>query len=262
MKLNLFFLIMVLFALSASVQAQITIGSVNTPEKAALLDLKTQTPNANNVTSDKGGLLLSRVALEDLSTLEPFIENATADEKLSHTGLIVYNVKVDETANLVQGLYYWTGEEWMKMLSEFPSNSVSSRNLVANALTNAGDVNFTGGTVLNFGSIVAPEDGSYAFCFRLYGTIAGFSGYNQRGMYYFKAYAGGRLEDSAEINIYSTVTSGTNTCTYSITMAVNARRGESIVFRLNHNTNFAWTLIGWPQGDLRSARTSMVWWKL
>ena len=267
MKLNLFFLIMVLGVLSVSVQGQVTIGSVETPEKAALLDLKTQSPDADNATTNKGGLLLPRVKLVNPLTLEPFIVNATADEKHSHTGLTVYNVTHDETAGLESGHYYWNGLMWVKMVTSLPAGgTVNMRNLLTTT-TSAGVAGPSGdgGANLDFGNITVAEDGAYAFSFRLYAIINGATAVNQRGVYYLRVLVNGVLADAAEINLYSMAASGGTACTASVTLGVNASAGDVITFRFAYNTNYprSMTLMAAPVGDpLGANRTSMIWWKL
>ena len=254
-----------------AVMAQVTIGSLEDPEKAALLDLKSHVPDANNVTSEEGGLLLPRVALENLTTLAPFINNATNDEKLSHTGLTVYNVKNDNTADLIPGFYYWNGEEWLKTLSEIPSNTVNMRNLVADAISVTGTASDANGAVLNFGTVTFPEDGAYAFSFRLYGNVrnANLTGnlpLDELCCYYLKAYIGTTLVDAAELNLYTIIAAAINVHTYSVILAVdNALKGQTVTFRLCHHTSFprSWTLIAAAAGTpMQSHRTSMVWWKI
>lgn len=102
-------------------QAQVTIGSDQLPAQAALLDIKSQSPDANNVTSTTGGLLLPRVMLLDKNTLEPFISrtdaawtNATQKAELvkKHIGLQVYNLSV--TDGFTRGMYIWDGDTWQK----------------------------------------------------------------------------------------------------------------------------------------------------
>jgi len=99
--------------------AQVTIGSGEAPSRAALLEIKDQKPDAQNVTSTKGGLALPRVSLVNSATLEPFIAtndpdwtNATtqAELKTTHTGLMVYNLNA--TSPFTKGIYVWTGEKW------------------------------------------------------------------------------------------------------------------------------------------------------
>ncbi|NDV95663.1 hypothetical protein D0T84_12170 [Dysgonomonas sp. 521] len=112
---------------AAKLQAQVTIGSGNTPVKAALLEIKTQSPDADNVTSTTGGLGLSRVQLENKYTLEPFIKPGDAEwaagttqneTKKNHTGLMVYNLtsnlttETEPAKRFRQGLYLWNGTQW------------------------------------------------------------------------------------------------------------------------------------------------------
>jgi hypothetical protein len=96
--------------------SQVTIGSLLKPAKGALLDLKTQLPDAGNVTSTSGGLLLPRVELNKTSDFS-LIPNITSAQKKDYTGLLVYNLKIDEKLSLEKGVYQWSGEEW-KMLSK------------------------------------------------------------------------------------------------------------------------------------------------
>ncbi len=111
---------------ASHLQAQVTIGSGIEPTKAALLELKTQqtagaVPSViddANITSTTGGLLLPRVKLVDVNTMEPFIADDNADwvantnsikEKLA--GLMVYNLTNDGT--FYPGVYTWNGLTWM-----------------------------------------------------------------------------------------------------------------------------------------------------
>ena len=90
--------------------AQVTIGSTQPPQKAAILDLRTKDAiDEDNVSANKG-LLLSRVHLNDINSLEPFIISATENEKKQHIGLKVYNV--NDTSPLSEGVYVWNGASW------------------------------------------------------------------------------------------------------------------------------------------------------
>ena len=100
-------------------QAQVTIGTEKPSEQAALLDLKSQEPTSDNMTSTTGGLLLPRVELVDVQTLEPFVPttdaawiDATSKETLSkeHAGLEVYNLTDNTTFK--PGSYVWNGKQW------------------------------------------------------------------------------------------------------------------------------------------------------
>lgn len=104
--------------------AQVTIGSDQVPAKAALLDLKSQPADANNVTSKTGGLGLPRVQLKSKSTLEPFIPydanfQSNVDKiKDLHIGLTVYNltnnlsIETDLDKRFREGIYVWNGSQW------------------------------------------------------------------------------------------------------------------------------------------------------
>lgn len=107
----------------ATLQAQVSVGSVVEPESGMLLQIKNKevtNPSTDNVTVDAngGGLLLSRVQLVNRETLEPFIKLADAEwntsnreqTKIKHAGLMVYNIA--ESANFKQGIYVWDGETW------------------------------------------------------------------------------------------------------------------------------------------------------
>jgi hypothetical protein len=124
----------------------VTIGSLNEPVKAALLDLKTKNPGADNVTveSDKGGgLVFPRVKLKDVNTLEPFIPTNSPEwtteidnTKKVHTGMMVYNL---ETGNgFSPGIYVWNGSKWIR-------NAIDANN----GLTKTGNNIKLGGTLNN-----------------------------------------------------------------------------------------------------------------
>lgn len=111
---------------SASVCAQVTIGSGNPPAKGALLDLKDKKPENNNITSETGGLLLPRVGLENKTTLQPFIANdqdfINNSERVKdiHTGLVVYNLTNDFDKDLCPGIYNWDGNLWERLSKPCP----------------------------------------------------------------------------------------------------------------------------------------------
>jgi len=98
-----------------STQAQVTIGMGEAPAKTALLQLKSQPADANNVTSKVGGFLPPRVELVKLNTLQPFMQPTDEgydDEKKSSVGLFVYNVTTSAADSIYPGLYYWDGKQW------------------------------------------------------------------------------------------------------------------------------------------------------
>jgi hypothetical protein len=125
----------VLIITSLNVKAQVTIGSLNEPQKGILLELKTvevtnptslTDPDNETVDATGGGLGLPRVRLIDRNTLDPFIDSNNGQEwndnaKLTHAGMVVYNIHVSDStekrANKIfsLGLYVWNGSEWSKI---------------------------------------------------------------------------------------------------------------------------------------------------
>lgn len=127
------YLLTVLWAIiGVNTYAQVTIGMGEAPSKTALLQLKTQEADLDNVTSKKGGLLLPRVKLVSLTTLQPFIEptdtNYTAEKRAS-TGLLVYNIYESPTGDIKPGVYSWNGTKW----EESSSDGSSAPSTPANA---------------------------------------------------------------------------------------------------------------------------------
>lgn len=114
-KFLLFIVVIVMFSIN-NVRAQVTVGMNEEPEKAALLDLKTQDGgDTGEATTDKGGILLPRVALAGLEDLSVFtdINSGDADydiQKLRHRGLTVYNLTDDDDFD--PGVYIWDGKQW------------------------------------------------------------------------------------------------------------------------------------------------------
>jgi hypothetical protein len=134
---------LILFISAPILKSQVTIGSSIDPVKGALLDLKTQNPDNDNVTveADKsGGLVLSRVKLVDKNTLQPFIDTSSPDwtdnAKKLHTGMMVYNLATNN--GFSQGIYVWNGTQWEPSKTDFSIN-------VSNGLTKSGDDILLGG---------------------------------------------------------------------------------------------------------------------
>lgn len=138
-------LISFLFILSGNLKiaAQVTIGNSESPIEGALLQVK-ETPEIDDAKPNSTkGLAFPRVALTYKSDLRPmFSSGATPDQKLTHTGLVVYN-----TSNQVQalddnkfifreGLYVWNGREWSAAGTPDVKNGIT--------LTNEGAVKLGG----------------------------------------------------------------------------------------------------------------------
>jgi len=110
-KLTVIFLILILGSLSTTGSAQINIGTMNEPHRAAVLQIRTSsTPGGN----DTLGMKLTVVALPDTAhlnlTTNPAIHDRDTDE--TAIGMVVYNITDDCTAGLTPCLYVWLGDKW------------------------------------------------------------------------------------------------------------------------------------------------------
>lgn len=126
----------------ANIKSQVTIGSDATPEKAALLQLKTQeavTDSGVTTGAGGGGLLLPRVMLTDRNSLEPFIkkDESGSEEytktKKRYTGMIVYNLT--DLTDLKIGICAWDGDKWNNMYDTEALISAGGWMLEGNELT-------------------------------------------------------------------------------------------------------------------------------
>jgi len=133
-----------------TISGQVTIGSGKPPEKAALLQLKTQeaaTEGGATTGENGGGLLLPRVELNSQTDLTPFIsqgemsDESYANLKLRHRGLIVYNLSANN--NFTPGIYNWDGQKWQAMYTKDGSIEKNVWLLKGNSNTNP-DNNFLG----------------------------------------------------------------------------------------------------------------------
>lgn len=128
--------ILILFILPVIASAQTTIGSGLEPVKAAILDVKTQVADDNNVTSTIGGIVMPRVKLQNIETLEPIILNNDPDLtelKRLHKGLIVYNLTDNEAFKA--GLYVWKGTRWNAVILSGTNPESTSNIEVENGLS-------------------------------------------------------------------------------------------------------------------------------
>lgn len=121
---------LLLFCIS-NLNAQVTIGSANTPISGALLDLKEENSPTGGATSNKG-LGLPRVKLLSFTITNPAtgvastINDAPTTElwdKDEHIGLVVYHS--DDCTLNGQGLYVWTGDKWTKLDNDFDTAGLS-----------------------------------------------------------------------------------------------------------------------------------------
>ncbi|MDR1502694.1 MAG: hypothetical protein LBT43_09595 [Prevotella sp.] len=122
-------LLVIVFAFTLGVQAQVTIGTGEEPVAGALLQLKDKANVTDGTFNAHKGLALPRVTLSEKKELYPMFltdpndpssgPNAAyngAANKLAldkaHTGLIVYNLVEDDDKELCLGLNQWDGEQW------------------------------------------------------------------------------------------------------------------------------------------------------
>lgn len=119
----------ILMKIPMGLQAQVTIGANEAPEKHAILQVKDEISSSGGtlggVTATKGGLLLPRVELVKKHELLPFVlpsELGTTEyetvTKPAHTGLIVYNLAEIIDEDLSIGLVQWDGEKWINVQSK------------------------------------------------------------------------------------------------------------------------------------------------
>jgi hypothetical protein len=123
MKRIIFLTLALLMTGAASMNAQVRIGGLNDPNPSAVLDL-----NAAN-TADNGnlGLALPRVSLSGLKA--KLNGNNTPPD-----GMLVYNTN----ATLGTGIYYWSGNSWVKILNSDTQKPSVTYNLVINSFENQG----------------------------------------------------------------------------------------------------------------------------
>lgn len=104
-------LIIILSLFVLPTKGQVTIGSSETPEQGAILDLK-ENPDGTSTR----GLGMPRIELTNLYNLT---DVGVVDPSLdaTHTGLVVYNTvdKNDYRDPICKGLYVWDGEKWQAL---------------------------------------------------------------------------------------------------------------------------------------------------
>ena len=246
--------------LTIATKAQVTIGSELTPNTGALLDIKEFASTSTNLSTANKGFNLPRVSLQAANKLEPCATTNVTNNR-NHTGMFVYNTTTNP--ELTPGIYYWNGVNWIRMVTELPKSQLNLLNLNVKAqATEDGLSNGSGGITLDIDTITIPDDGSYAFNFRLYGGIDVPHTTPKRSIFYLSAWADGIMVDIAEINI-STVKDITR-YTYSVALGCTVNAGQKIVFKLSHipSTPYPWEIENLAVGQITAARTSMIWWKL
>lgn len=109
-----FLLIALLVLNSVNLLAQVTIGVDEEPNPGALLDLKENTNLGQNSTR---GLLLPRVSLHNINSINPILNADTASSSIQslHSGLMVFNMTDDYAAKLCRGVYVWSANIWKRL---------------------------------------------------------------------------------------------------------------------------------------------------
>lgn len=134
--------------------AQVTVGSNGKPVSAGILDIKSQSPDEENITSQNGGIVMPRLKLKNINTLEPFIANDDSDinnQKRAHIGLMVYNLT--QNGDFMEGLYVWNGSKWDAVVTPTTaSESITAENGLRTSLS--GDYIQLGGSLDAHTSII------------------------------------------------------------------------------------------------------------
>lgn len=121
--------------LSAYSQEGVTIGSNEAPESGALLQVKNLNGVTNDASNSTKGFAFPRVTLTHKNDLRPMLPSAaSAAQKATHTGLVVYNTSTATAADdpdftFKKGLYLWNGTQWGSVASPEIENGLSQTNL-------------------------------------------------------------------------------------------------------------------------------------
>ncbi|NDV97392.1 hypothetical protein D0T84_21190 [Dysgonomonas sp. 521] len=134
MKLKHIFILIFMFLAFVSAQAQVTIGTDESPDPGMLLQLKTILNITDDSPNAKQGLLLSRVTLNSLtissgSNMATTINGTSASDdwdKDKHVGLVVYHIK--GSTSIETGIYVWNRKtvdgndvyQWLPVLQTPP----------------------------------------------------------------------------------------------------------------------------------------------
>lgn len=187
MKLKSYLYITLLIGYNRFLIGQVTIGSSIKSPEAAILNIQTQAdpnPSTGSITTNAGGVLLSRVSLTNINTLEPFVAGTPSNADMNtYKGMQVYHIG---TNRINEGIYTWNGVKWYYSLSKIPSPPGKTNDRIGLAQkieakklsSGAYDIINGGGVILPFGTknpvtgdyeIRIPQngDGQWAFSFKL-----------------------------------------------------------------------------------------------
>jgi hypothetical protein len=157
-KINFLWLLSVL-PFAAGLQAQVSVGSLLPSEQAAFLQIKEYNATIpGDATADKGGLLLPRVAITDVTDVTVVVPNANADQKAALTGLLVYNVGT--TGNVEEGICEWNGSEWILLETESKTTGSNTKKAVTRISTQLTEKNTPKVQIGIFEFRMRPPDGT------------------------------------------------------------------------------------------------------
>jgi len=285
-SMKILFMFTIILLSCSPAKAQVTIGSDGVPNAGALLDLKQRINDEAN--ADKG-LNFPRVSLEAANRLEP-CATTNATNRTSHRGLVVYHTN---NAVMTEGLYYWNGGSWRRLVDEIPPAPVivsTQRGLTA-ATTIGSSVDYSlttsidqcnGNVVtLPFETITIRDEAFYAFNVRFFGSyrhIASGTNFLTQGPFvWINLVVNGTIVDSQEYYLpcespaVGSIHRVTITSTLSGRCPANAAVEISFQLRSNH-THSADRTGGviilsnsnniYPAAENWAGRNSLIFWKL
>ncbi|MDR1738637.1 MAG: hypothetical protein LBR66_07485, partial [Candidatus Symbiothrix sp.] len=167
--------------------AQVNIGTLDDPHRAAILHLRTTSEVGK---SDSLGVKIPKVALPDTAKLHlGGAETCNLDVDETAAGMLVFNITDDPCGGLTPCLYVWDGASWLVMGCEIRISSVPAAP-TANAQTFCGsptvaDLVATGEPCATFNWYEVSEGGS---------PLAGSTGLTTKTYYVSQTTASGESE--------------------------------------------------------------------
>ncbi len=255
-------------------KAQVTIGSNLQANDGALLDLK-EYVTGDNLTSNRG-FNLPRVALQALDKLEPCATTNTTNNE-AHQGLVVYNMT--ENSTLSNGIYYWNGANWQRLLNTISHNNALTFDLLTSIMSTPTTPSASeNGTYTSMGDVLdsssgryffrIQDPGSYAFAIRMYGEGFPQSGKTAgRACLYFTLMVNGVKKDVQEVNfvlVDPAQLGTTNKIAATILLTgSNLKKGDKIEFVFsNYTPAFAQPARLIANAGARTNKTSLIYWRL
>ena len=109
------FVLLVLFVITNSALAQVTVGTGEPAVEGSLLQIKNLENKQGTEANANKGLILPRVDLTDVEMLYPMFEPGydKSVQDVAHAGLVVYNMNEDLQDGKGKGIYAWDEEKWV-----------------------------------------------------------------------------------------------------------------------------------------------------